>query len=140
MNKVFTFSLTLLLIVASCTSAPKDNLDLLNGYWEINQIENAHGSTKEYGLSQNIDFFELNKNGQGVRKKVQPDIQGNFTATNASENIDILIENNNVFLKYSTAFDTWQEEIVSLSQSELVLRNKDDYTYTYRRYQPLNLD
>lgn len=136
----FTIALILALIVLGCSGSPTENLVLLNGYWEIAAIENSYGSTKEYSLSQNIDFFEITTEGKGVRKKVQPDIQGNFTTTNASENIDLVIENNTVYLKYSTAFDTWQEEILSLSTEELVLRNKDNYTYTYRRYKPLSLE
>lgn len=140
MNKTFLQNMALAFFVVSCAGSPKENLQLLNGYWEIAEIENAYGSKKEYGLSQNIDFFKITAAGKGIRKKVQPDVQGNYTTTNASENIDVVVEGNTVFLKYSTAFDSWQEEIVALSQEKLVLRNEDKYVYTYRRYTPLSLE
>ena len=126
-------------LLVSCSDSPAEKLKLLNGYWEIQQIENSHGSIKEYSISQNIDYFEVTDSGKGIRKKVQPDIVGKFTATNASENIDVIVKDNTGFLKYSTAFDTWQEEIIKVSKTQLVLRNKDNYTYTYRRYVPLSL-
>lgn len=130
----------LLLLIASCSQTPNEQIELLNGYWEIANIENSHGSSKEYSISQNIDFFEVNKQGKGLRKKVQPDIKGNFTTTNSSQNIDVITKNNIIFLNYSTAHDTWQEEVITVSKKELTLRNQDNFTYVYRRYKPLSLD
>jgi hypothetical protein len=128
------------LIIVSCSNSPADELEHLNGYWEIAQIENSYGSKKEYSISQNIEFFEITKEGKGVRKKVQPDINGNFTTTNSSQNIDIEINDGDVFLNYSTEFDLWREEILSISPSTLILKNEDAYIYTYRRYQPLAIN
>lgn len=142
MNNTFLYAILLALVFfeMGCAGAPKENIQLLNGYWEIAEIENAYGSKKEFILSQNIDFFELTQEGKGVRKKVQPDIQGNFTTTNASENIDIVIKGNTVFIKYSTAFDSWKEELIFLSNEKLVLQNEENYTYTYKRYEPLSIE
>lgn len=137
-TNIAVFLLTL--IVLSCSNSPADNLELLNGYWEIAQIENSYGSKKEFSISQNIEFFEITKEGKGVRKKVQPDINSNFTTTNSSQNIDIEINDGAVFLNYSTEFDLWREEILSISPSTLILKNEDAYIYTYRRYQPLAIN
>ena len=134
---IATYIVIILLIVTGCAPSPATQLDHLNGYWEIASIENQYGSSKEYSISQNIDFFEVTPEGKGIRKKVQPDIQGNFTASNSSQNIDVVLQEKAVFLKYSTALDTWQEEIISLSQDELILKNSEGYTYTYRRYKAL---
>lgn len=151
-NKIFTpyrvaqkstlarFLVFFLLFVTSCAPSPDAQITLLNGYWEIAEIENSHGSSKEYSISQNIDFFEVNPQGKGVRKKVQPDIRGNFTTTNSSENINIITKGNTIFLNYSTGYDTWQEEVIAVSEKKLILRNPDNFTYVYRRYQPLSLD
>lgn len=131
-----TSIVTLLFIASGCAPSPATQLEYLNGYWEIASIENQYGSFKEYSISQNIDFFEVTPEGKGIRKKVQPDIRGNFTASNSSQNIDVVLEGKAVFLKYSTALDTWQEEVISLSQDELVLKNSEGYIYNYRRYKP----
>ena len=127
-------------LLVGCTQSVDEQIKLLNGYWEIAKIENSQGFSKEYSISQNIDFFDVSAQGKGVRKKVQPDIRGNFTTTNASENIDVRTEGTTVTLLYSTAFDSWQEEIISVSEKELILRNEENFTYVYRRYEPLSLD
>ena len=139
MKNLFNYlSIALVAYIAiSCSNTSVKELDLLNGYWEIAEIENSYGFTKEYSISQKIEFFEITKEGKGVRKKVQPDINGNFTTSNSSQNIDIEINDNIVFLKYSTEFDTWQEEVLSITSNKLVLKNEDAYIYTYRRYQPI---
>lgn len=92
--------------------------------------------TKEFSLSQNVDFIEI-QNGKGIRKKVQPDAMGNFTTSDASENIDVEIKENKLLLNYSTAFDTWTEIVIEVSKDKLKVENQNGNTYTYRRYQPL---
>ncbi len=131
--------LILLTLVVSCTQTPDEQLALLNGYWEIAQVETADGIQKEYGISQNIDFIEIN-GSKGIRKKLQPDLSGNFKTNAASENIDVTINDNTVTLTYTTAFDSWSEEIVSIDQTHLTVVNEEGTTYRYRRYQPLLLD
>lgn len=128
------------ILIMSCSPSPSEQMELLNGYWEIAQIENSHGSSKEYSISQNIDFFAVNDLGKGIRKKVQPDLTGNFTTTESSQNIDVIIKENTIFLIYSSAYSTWQEELISVSNKRLVLRNEDNFTYVYRRYEPLSID
>ena len=61
-------------LLTSCSKSPEEQIALINGYWEIAKIENNYGSSKEYSISQNVDFFEVNAQGKGIRKKVQPDI------------------------------------------------------------------
>lgn len=140
-TKQHSIYLFLALFAIGCTHvSPEKQVALLNGYWEIAEIENSHGSTKEYSISQNIDFFEITQEGKGVRKKVQPDLNGNFTTSQSSQNIDIEVRENTVVLKYSTQFDTWEEEIISISTVQLILKNKYNYIYTYRRYEPLTLN
>ena len=135
----FILFLVLLPLVVSCTQTPDEQLALLNGYWEIASVETAEGIKKEYGISQNIDFIEV-QNGKGIRKKLQPDLSGNFKTNAASENIDVAIKDNTVTLTYTTAFDSWSEEIIAIDQTKLTVVNQEGTTYHYRRYQPLLID
>lgn len=139
MSQRLTFIALLLIgvFITSCSQPPSEQIILINGYWEIAKIENKHGSSKEYSISQNIDFFEINTQGKGIRKKVQPDIKGSFTTTNSTQNINVIVKENTIFLQYSTAYDTWQEEVIAVSEKELTLRNENRFTYVYRRYKPL---
>ena len=124
-------------LVLSCSSSPQEKLANISGYWEIASIEMPDGTTKTYGMSQNIDFFEINEDGTGVRKKVQPNALGAFTTSNDSENINATIKGDLLTLNYSTALDSWEETVKKASKEELVLINKDNIIYTYRRYEPL---
>lgn len=98
------------------------------------------GTSRTYGMSQNIDFFEINEDGTGVRKKVQPNALGEFITSNDSENINAIIEDDILILSYSTALDSWQETVKKANKEELILINKDDIIYKYRRYQPLIIE
>ncbi|EAQ38705.1 hypothetical protein MED134_01880 [Dokdonia sp. MED134] len=124
----------------SCSSSPQEKLAHINGYWEIAAIEMPDGTSRTYGMSQNIDFFEINEDGTGVRKKVQPNALGEFITSNDSENINAIIEDDLLTLSYSTALDSWQETVKKASKEELILINKDDIIYKYRRYQPLIIE
>lgn len=133
--KKLTFIFALFLVL-SCSQNVEEKLALVNGYWEIASVTTSEGLTKEFSISQNVDFIEI-KNKKGIRKKVQPDVMGNFQTTNDSENIDVAIDHNRVTLKYSTAFDTWNETVIEVTKSTLILENDNGNIYTYRRYQPL---
>ena len=134
-----TIYLFLLLLVTSCAKSTDEQISLLNGYWEIASVENSNGDRKEYGISQNIDFIQI-ENGKGVRKKVQANLTGEFKATNAQENIDVVTNNNKITLQYSTRYDSWNETIIKVTQDKLVVQNDEGLTYTYRRYEPLYLE
>ena len=123
--------------LVSCTQTPDEQLTYLEGYWEIAEVATPDGSKKTYSLSQNVDFFEIQDNQKGVRKKVQPDIGGHFTTSQSSENIDIEINDNTLVLKYTTAFDSWKETVIEASKDQLILLNENGTTYTYRRYEPI---
>lgn len=128
----------LLTISISCGNSPEEKLQHLNGYWEIKMLDDGAGNIKEFGMSQNIDFFQMKPDGKGVRKKVQPNALGEFKAADASENIDATItDDNKVVLKFSTAYDTWQEKLFRADENTLILINEDHKIYTYRRYKPL---
>ena len=88
-------------------------------------------------MSQNIDFFQINEDGTGIRKKVQPNLSGTFTTSKTSENIDILSNEKLLTLQYSTALDTWTETVQKATRDELVLINEAGIIYTYKKYTPL---
>lgn len=125
-----------LLLVAGCSQSAEEKLALLNGYWEIASVTTSEGVTKEFSISQNVDFIDI-KNGKGIRKKVQPDVMGNFKTSDASENIDVTADIHKLQLTYSTAFDTWTETVLEVTETTLKVENENGNTYIYRRYQPL---
>jgi hypothetical protein len=137
MKKISWLPIALLLI--SChADVKKEDLAKLNGYWEIKQVELADGEKKEYKINETIDYFEV-KNDAGFRQKVMPQFDGKYKTNGIKETIKINAKDNNLFIEYNTKYGKWQEEIIKLADSTLVLKNNDKLEYTYKKFNPFSL-
>jgi Lipocalin-like domain len=136
-NAFFFFLISLVLI--SCKSEIKESdISKINGYWEIEKVILASGEKKEYKISETIDYFQI-KNKTGFRKKVTPQIDGKYLVNDVSETITISAEKSDYFINYKTQYLSWKEEIIELQDSVLVLKNKDDVVYHYKKSIPFSL-
>jgi len=126
------------IVLISCQSdVKKEDLNKLNGYWEIKQVKLADGEKKDYKVNETIDYFEL-KDNAGFRQKVMPQFDGKFRTNGIKENIKIVEKENNSFIEYNTNYGKWLEEIIELADSTLVLKNKDNLEYTYKKFKPFS--
>ena len=126
--------LLFIMLLVSCHS----NVKKLNGYWEIKQVKFSSGKTKDYKVNETIDYFEL-KSNKGFRQKVMPQFDGKFQTNGVKENIKVVENDNSFFLEYNTKFGKWKEEIISIEDSILVLKNKENLEYTYKKFKPFSL-
>lgn len=125
-------------LVFSCTSkVTKEDVAKLNGYWEIKQVKMATGETKDYKVNETIDYFEV-KNNVGFRQKVMPQFNGKFMTNGIKENIKIKEVKNSFFIEYNVNTNKWQEEIIAIADSTLVLKNKENIEYTYKKFKPFS--
>lgn len=129
--KKICVSLILCLVLISCQNDIE--LNELSNYWEIKEVENPNGGVKKYTFNENIDFFEIQEN-IGIRKKVKPQLDGSFIVTNDFETFEIEELNGSYFLLFSTEYASWKEEIKTLNDEKLVLKNEDGLLYTYRKF------
>lgn len=137
MKHLYPIYILIIISIFACSQSPEEALQHLDGYWEIADVTFTDGRKKEFSISQNIDFFEIKEDQTGIRKKVQPDINGHFTASKSVNNIDIETIHDTLVLKYATAHDTWQEKVISATKEQLILLSNNGTVYTYRRYKPL---
>jgi hypothetical protein len=138
MKKVIISSVFFLVLV-SCTPSLNDkDLSKLNGYWEIVKVEMPGGETKDYKVNSTIDYFEI-ANKKGFRQKVMPQLNGTYLTNNLKENIQISNNDGDFYLNYSTNFAQWKEEIIELKDSVLVLKNKQNLEYHYKRQIPFSV-
>lgn len=138
--KLLFQALVIILVFTGCqTQKPEQQLEHLEGYWEIKRVEILPDSVREYKYNETVDFFDLTGK-EGVRKKVRPQLDGTFQVTEDSENIKIIIEDNELFIYYTTPFDTWKERVIFAKENELKIENEDGLIYHYTRYSPLNID
>ncbi|MBE8727026.1 lipocalin family protein [Flavobacterium hungaricum] len=136
-NTFMVLILSLLFISCKQEIKPAD-IAKLNGYWEIEKVVLEKGEEKEYKMNETFDFFQI-KNNKGVRTKVAPQFDGTFLTTDTFENVSVRFAGEQVFLDYKTDYAKWSEEIISLSDEQLVVKNPQKIEYHYKKAAPINL-
>jgi hypothetical protein len=140
MMKNFLIALFTVLACVSCQEKKAEvfDLNLLNGYWEIEQVILADGTKKEYKINQNVDYFEI-KNEVGFRKKVAPQFDGTYLVNDADEKINIEKSAEGTYISYKTTYATWKEKIKVLNPEQLILENKQNIQYQYKKSIPFTI-
>lgn len=138
MKKIYTFFLLGLLLV-SCKQEIKENdINKINGYWEIEKVILKDGEKKDYKINETIDYFQL-KDKKGFRQKVMPQLDGTYKTNDLKETISVSSENGSYYVNYTTSYGKWKEEIIEIQDSVLVLKNEDELEYNYKRYEPFSI-
>ncbi len=136
--KNILYILVLISIVSCSKTDPKSYIQYINGYWEIEKVILADGTEKKYNFNQSIDFFEVN-DSIGIRKKVQPKLDGSFIITDDSELFTLRIENDSLRVYYKTSLASWKETVINAKENRIVIKNEVGNMYFYKRYQKINL-
>lgn len=135
----YFFSLCVVLLAGSCKKDGVEEKDLsyLNGYWEIMEVSLPDGSKKEYTVNPSIDFIQL-ENRMGFRRKLKPNFNGTYDASNRDmEKFNIKPKNETFLLIYDNEFDQWEEELVELDSLFFSVVNQEGIKYSYKRFQPI---
>ena len=131
---IFTF----LLLVSCQSEIKKEDLSKLNGYWEIKEVSMPSGEKKDYKVNETIDYFQV-KNDVGFRQKVMPRFDGKFGTNDIKEEIKIIEKDAHFFIEFKTNYGKWQEEIITIKDSTLILKNKEELIYEYKRHIPFSI-
>ncbi len=124
--------IVLLLFLGCETPIKPSQINLLNGYWQIEYIQQEKETFRPKGAVELIDFYTL-KDQKGLRKKVAPQLDQSFLTTDDQNFFEIVFENEICILKFETPWDQWQEKIVLLSENKLVLESQNK-RYHYKRF------
>ena len=138
MKKAVAGILILFVLVSCRDSISNKDLSKINGYWEIVKVELPDGKTKDYKVNSTIDYFEI-KNSKGFRQKVMPQFDGTYLTNNLKESVVITAREGDFYINYTTEYAQWKEEIIELKDSTLVLKNKENLEYHYKRQIPFSL-
>lgn len=139
MKNVFRILVVSLFFVACQPKIKPAEIVKLNGYWEIEKVVLAEGKDKDYSMNENFDYFEIDTTNKGFRKKVMPQLDGTFLVNDTYENVTVRFAEDKVFLDYTTPYMKWSEELIALSDDELVLKNKEKKEYHYKKTGSINL-
>lgn len=133
MNNFKIIAVFFILFFLSCKKdVLKESLTELNGFWEITKVEMPDGSSKEFKINETIDFVSF-KEMKGTRNKVIPQLDGKLLSNNLIEKFTIIEKEKKFWFQYKTEHATWEEELVSLSNEKLVVKNSNDLIYFYKK-------
>lgn len=138
MRNIFIAVIAVLLLVSCKQDITEKELAKVNGYWEIEKAELPDGSKKEYKVNTTIDFFEI-KGKKGFRKKVMPQLDGTYLMNDLSEKIEVITNDGEVMLSYTTPYAKWKETVISISDEQLVVKNDQDIEYHYKKPKPFSV-
>jgi hypothetical protein len=139
MKKTALLLFVTLLLTACGQKVSKEDTQKLNGYWEIERVLMADGSEKDYKINMMYDFFEIGKDYKGFRKKVTPQLDGKFLTDDSSEALEITQKDDKIYLNYKTEYANWKEELKSISDDKMVIKNQQNIEYHYKKAKAINL-
>ncbi len=137
--KFILFLLSIALCYACETRDPQEQMEQLGGYWAIEKAIMPDGSQKEFSISTTVDFIEVNGT-EGVRKKVQPKLDGTFTTGKQAETFQLKVEDDSLRMYYKTPYDSWKETVLTAKENQLVVLNRDGIRYFYKPFEKFNFE
>jgi len=130
-------ALSFFILLSSCKSNVSTYIPFIEGYWEIVSVSKDQKKVKEFKMSGSIDYFKVNSDVSGYRKKVTPRFDGAFEMSQHESEFTISIRDNRLWIDYANNEVTYSEEIIRANSASLILSNSDGFIYTYKPYEPL---
>jgi hypothetical protein len=138
MNNMFRILFLSLFFVSCSQKVEPSDIAKINGYWQIEKVVFDKGEDRDYKMNESYDYFKI-INSNGIRKKVMPQLDGSFLVNDSYEDVKVRFDKDKVYLDYATAYAKWSEELVALTDDELVLKNTENKEYHYKKAGPINL-
>ena len=124
----------------SCQSDVNSYIPFIEGYWEIVSVTKDQKKIKDYKMSGSIDYFKVNPDLSGYRKKMTPRFDGAFEMSQHESNFTLSVIDHHLWLNYTNNGVSYREEIIRANNSSLVISNADGFLYTYKPYEPLTFE
>ena len=138
MKKIITLLLASLLY--SCQSDVINYIPYVEGYWEIVSATKDQKKIKDFKISGVIDYFKINDDLSGYRKKVTPRFDGAFEISQDQSNFKLSIEDHQLRINYNNNGIAYKEQIMRANETSLIISNSNGFSYTYKPYEPLIFD
>jgi hypothetical protein len=73
---------------------------------------------------------------------MQPSLLGSYKSSQNRENFTIRDAGDSLVFIYENQYNTWTETLLSIEKNKFVVKNDEDFTYTYKRHKnsKINLD
>ncbi len=130
----------LIISLNSCKSDVTTYIPFIEGYWEIVSVTKDQKKVKEFKMSGSIDYFKVNEDLSGYRKKVTPRFDGAFEMSQHQSEFNLSIYESQLWIQYDNNAVSYREKIIRANESSLIISNSDGFIYTYKPYEPLIFD
>ncbi|WP_226975892.1 hypothetical protein [Zobellia nedashkovskayae] len=137
MKKIFLMGFIGLFLACS-SGISKEDLNKLDGYWEITQVTFPDGNIKEYKVNTSIDYISMDGD-EGYRKKMQPRLDGTYRTSDDAEAFVIVGKENDFSINYKTELSEWSEKLVELDDTTFSVLNEEGIRYDYKRFEPISI-
>lgn len=135
-----TVIICVLICTLSCGPNAEEFIPHVNGYWQISAVKKDNKIVSEYSVSPIIDYWQINEDYTGFRKKVMPNLEGKLIVTQHSAPFTISVKNNELLVKYNDNGNVFQETIIKATSEELVITNEQGLEYIYKPYESIELN
>ena len=133
------FTPILFFILISCNNnVTQEDIQQLNGYWDIDKVESVDKKVTEYKANSTIDYYFVNDKNEGYRKKTTLDFSGTYKTNNIKDKIVIEDKDGSFIIKTTTSLDNWEDTIVSLTSEKMVLKNEKGVLFYYNKHEKFN--
>ena len=136
MKKTLLF---IVLLAMGCKSNPEKHIEFIEGYWEIESVYKDNKLLRTFKINSGIDYFKINADLKGFRKKLKPNFSGTFETSKDVLNFKIEIQNNGLFLNYIDNATCFREEVLEANKEKLVIKSNSGLVYNYKPYEALDL-
>tara|TARA_B000000475_G_scaffold270700_1_gene266877 strand:- start:2994 stop:3410 length:417 start_codon:yes stop_codon:yes gene_type:complete len=131
--------LVIVLLAMGCKSNPDKHIEFIEGYWEIESVYKDNQLLRTFKINSGIDYFKINADLKGFRKKLKPNFSGTFETSKDVLNFKIEIQNNDLFLNYIDNATSFREEVLEVNKEKLVIKSNSGLVYNYKPYEALDL-
>ena len=111
-----------------------DDIRAIEGMWEIESVSSKGEVFYPKGESPVVDYYNLNSDSTGTKKKLKPNFNKSFSSSFDEINFVIRKNNDLIYLNYITETYNWTEIIKKLTKKELVISN-NKFEYHYKRFE-----
>mgnify|MGYP000624264371 CR=1 FL=1 len=130
----------LISLLYSCQSDVTDYIPFVEGYWEIVSATKDQKKIKDFKISGVIDYFKINDDLSGYRKKVTPRFDGALEISQDQSNFKLSIEDHQLWINYNSNGVVYKEQILRANEASLIISNSNGFCYYYKPYEPLIFD
>ena len=120
-----------LVVLSACQNSSKLELNQLNGYWEIDFVQQENETFQNKQSNPLYDFYSM-KDGKGIYKKVAPQLDGSFLTSESSVPFEIKEDNGTFKIQFNSPWNMWEKTIKQLDSHKLVLFHQDR-SFFYKR-------